>query len=125
MLTPWQYIEIERNAERKSEYYAGEMFEMAGANEAHGLISGNLLALLHTRLRRSACRPFVSDLRVNVPATGLYTYPDIVVASASTSSSTQKPIRYSTPSSSPRSYPRPPKPMTAAASSNTIGPSRT
>src|SRR5262249_27450414 len=37
-------------------------------------------ALLHVRLRRSACRPFFADLRVNIPATGLYTYPDIVVA---------------------------------------------
>lgn len=78
-MTPEQYLEIERNAEYKSEYYAGEMFAMAGASEAHGLISINLAALLHSQLRRSQCRPFVSDLRVNIPATGLYTYPDIVV----------------------------------------------
>src|SRR2546422_1174815 len=79
-LTPEEYLEIERNAERKSEYYAGEMFATAGASEEHGLISANLLVLLHTQLRRSPCRPFISDLRVNIPATGLYTYPDIVVA---------------------------------------------
>ena len=29
-LTPEQYLEIERRAERKSEYYNGEMFAMAG-----------------------------------------------------------------------------------------------
>ena len=34
-LTPEQYLEIEREAEYKSEYYQGEMFAMAGAGEAH------------------------------------------------------------------------------------------
>jgi Uma2 family endonuclease len=79
-LTPEQYLEIERRAERKSEYYDGEMFAMPGAAEEHGLISGNLFAQLHNQLRSSACRPFMANLRVNVPVTGLYTYPDIVVA---------------------------------------------
>jgi Uma2 family endonuclease len=32
-LTPEQYLEIERAAEYKSEYYDGEMFAMAGARE--------------------------------------------------------------------------------------------
>ena len=79
-LTPEQYLEIERKAERKSEYYAGEMFSMAGASKEHGLITVNLVTVLHNQLRRSACRTFVADMRVNIPATGLYTYPDIVVA---------------------------------------------
>ena len=30
-LTPEQYLEIERAAEFKSEYYGGEMFAMGGA----------------------------------------------------------------------------------------------
>lgn len=34
-LTPEQYLEIERKAEFKSEYYNGEMFAMSGAREAH------------------------------------------------------------------------------------------
>src|SRR5438552_6285736 len=79
-LTPERYLEIERKAEWKSEYYAGEMAEMASGNEAHGLIAANLVALLHSQLRRSACRLFAFNMRVNIPATGLYTYPDIVVA---------------------------------------------
>ena len=37
-LTPEQYLEIERKAEFKSEYYQGEMFAMGGAREAHNLI---------------------------------------------------------------------------------------
>ena len=79
-LTPEQYLEIERNAEHRSEYYAGEMFAMAGASAAHEVISGDLFGQLYNQLRGSACRSFSSNLRVNIPETGLYTYPDIVVA---------------------------------------------
>jgi len=79
LLTPEQYLEIERQAERKSEYYQGEMFAMAGAREAHNLISLNAGANLHARLRSLPCRTYVSDMRVRVSATGLYTYPDVVV----------------------------------------------
>jgi len=78
-LTPEQYLEIERKAEYKSEYYQGEMFAMTGAREAHNLIAGNLYAGIHTQLRSRACRVYSSDMRVSVSATGLYTYPDISV----------------------------------------------
>jgi Uma2 family endonuclease len=79
-LTPEQYLEIERKAEYKSEYFEGEMFAMAGAREAHNLIVMNVGAELHTQLRSGPCRVYPSDMRVSVSATGLYTYPDIVVA---------------------------------------------
>ena len=79
-LTPEQYLEIERKAEFKSEYYRGEMFCMAGASENHNLLVGNTVVLLHPQLRRNRCVVYSNDMRVRVGATGLYTYPDIVVA---------------------------------------------
>jgi Uma2 family endonuclease len=78
-LTPEQYLEIERAAEYKSEYYQGEMFAMAGAGEAHNELVGNLVAGLHQQLRSRPCRVYSNDMRVRVSATGLYTYPDVVV----------------------------------------------
>ena len=75
-LTPEQYLAIERAAEYKSEYYAGEMFAMPGAREAHNLIQGNLYVELRRQLRQRACRFYTSDMRVRVNASGLYTYPD-------------------------------------------------
>ena len=33
-LTPEQYLEIERKAEFRSEYYDGEMFAMGGAGDS-------------------------------------------------------------------------------------------
>ena len=78
-ITPQQYLEMERKAEFKSEYYAGEMFAMAGGSEAHSLITGNILNLLWSQLRKRPCLTFNSDMRVLVDATGLYAYPDVSV----------------------------------------------
>ena len=78
-LTPEQYLEIERAAEYKSEYYQGEMFAMAGGNWSHALIVGNVLAALHAQLRSSPCETYHCNMRVHVNATGLYTYPDVLV----------------------------------------------
>jgi Uma2 family endonuclease len=79
LLTPEEYLEIERKAEFKSEYHQGEMFAMAGARETHNLVATNAIRDFANQLRRGPCRVYPSDMRVHVPATGLYTYPDIVV----------------------------------------------
>ena len=42
MMTPQEYLDRERKAEHKSEYYNGEMFAMAGAKEAHNLMEQHL-----------------------------------------------------------------------------------
>jgi Uma2 family endonuclease len=78
-LTPEQYLEIERKAEFKSEYYQGEMFAMAGAKEAHNLIVANVIGDLHQQLRPRPCRVYPSDMRVRVSPGGLYTYPDVTI----------------------------------------------
>jgi Uma2 family endonuclease len=77
-ISPERYLEIERAAEFKSEYYNGEMFAMSGAREAHNLIAANAIAELRQQFRRRSCRVYPSDMRVFVSATGLYTYPDLV-----------------------------------------------
>ena len=78
-LTPEEYLELERKAEYKSEYYHGEMFAMAGASREHNVLAMNLSATLHAQLRRRPCEVYPSDMRVRVGATGLYTYPDVSV----------------------------------------------
>jgi Uma2 family endonuclease len=78
-LTPEQYLAIERKAEFRSEYYRGEMFAMAGASLEHNRIKENLIIEIGARLKGGPCQSFSSDMRVKVSATGLYTYPDIVI----------------------------------------------
>jgi Uma2 family endonuclease len=76
-LTPEEYLEIEDKAEYKSEYYAGEMFAMAGGSDQHSLIAAEALYLLRIQFRGRPCRVYTSDMRIRVGKTGLYTYPDV------------------------------------------------
>ena len=59
-ITPEQYLALERQAKTKSEYFAGEIFAMAGASPEHNLISGNTFGVLWSQLRdqigRASCR---------------------------------------------------------------------
>ena len=78
-ITPEEYLERERAAEFKSEYYNGEVFAMSGGSRNHVLIAGNCQTALRAALKDKACLVFQSDLRVHIPSTDLYTYPDVVV----------------------------------------------
>jgi Uma2 family endonuclease len=78
-LTEAEYLEIERRAEFKSEFFDGEMFAMAGGSPRHSLIAANLIFALKLQLKGGPCRVYTSDLRLKVQASGLYTYPDVSV----------------------------------------------
>ena len=77
-ITPEQYLEIERAAECKSEYYNGEMFAMSGAQRPHIVIVTNVVRELGNQFRGRPCEVYSNDMRVRVSATGLYTYPDVI-----------------------------------------------
>jgi Uma2 family endonuclease len=78
-VTPEEYLTLERKAEYKSEYLHGEIFAMTGASRKHNLIAVNIAGELHRRLKGKACEVYASEMRVKVAASGLYTYPDVVV----------------------------------------------
>jgi len=55
------------------------MFAMAGARWEHCRIRDNIVGELHSLLKESTCQQFSGDMRVCVSASGLYTYPDIII----------------------------------------------
>jgi Uma2 family endonuclease len=73
------YLELERKGPLKHEYYRGEIFALAGSSEAHNLIMTNILTALNVQLRNRPCKVYPSDMRLRIPQTGLYTYPDVSV----------------------------------------------
>ncbi|HLM61477.1 MAG TPA: Uma2 family endonuclease [Pyrinomonadaceae bacterium] len=73
------YLALERESLEKHEYFDGEIFAMAGTSEEHAAISSNINASLNFQLKKRPCKSYQSDLRVHIPATGLYTYPDVMV----------------------------------------------
>ena len=52
---------------------------MAGGSLNHALLTSALIAILHAQLRGKDCRIGSGDLRIFVPETGLYAYPDATV----------------------------------------------
>lgn len=78
-MTPEEYLVWERASETRHQFFRGEVFDMAGASRAHNLIVMNLSGELRNALRQRSCEAYAMDMRVRIPATGLYTYPDLSV----------------------------------------------
>ena len=78
-LTPAQYLDAERAAEFKHEYYNGQTYARPGGSYEHCLIAGNIIAQLHTLLKKRPRDVGSSDLRLRVSPDGLYTYADVLV----------------------------------------------
>lgn len=83
-LSPEEYLAIERQAEYKSEYVDGVMYAMAGGSERHNLIVGNLITELNIQLRKAPCRVYPSDLKVRVPNSKRFFYPDVSIVCGET-----------------------------------------
>lgn len=78
-MTTAEYLEVERKAEYKSEYFNGEMFAMTGAQRLHNLIVSNLIRNVGNQLLARDCNVYPSDMRVKIEKIDKYTYPDIVI----------------------------------------------
>ena len=78
-ITPQEYYIRERAAETKSDYFAGEVFAMAGGSTRHSLICINLYSELRTQLKGKRCGAYDSNQRLKSRHTGLRCYPDATV----------------------------------------------
>jgi Uma2 family endonuclease len=74
-----EYLAGEGTAVGRSEYLNGEIFAMSGGTPRHSRIASNLGAVLNHALLNGPSIVYTSDLRIKIPATGLYTYPDLSV----------------------------------------------
>jgi Uma2 family endonuclease len=78
-LTPDEYLAQERKAEFKSEYLDGVVYALAGASTRHNLITANIIITLGGQLKGRPCRVYPSDLKVRVPNSNRFFYPDVSV----------------------------------------------
>ncbi|MEP6952321.1 MAG: Uma2 family endonuclease [Ginsengibacter sp.] len=74
-----EYLEMEREALEKHEYYKGAIFAMSGTSARHNIISINIIIALGIALKGKSCRPYGSDMRIHIPENSLFTYPDISI----------------------------------------------
>jgi Uncharacterized protein conserved in cyanobacteria len=77
--TPEEYLALEETAINKSEYHDGEIVTITGGTTNHNSIIINLIANLKFGLRGKNYSLFTSDVRLWIPQTRRYVYPDIMV----------------------------------------------
>src|SRR5262245_27819115 len=80
VFTAAEYLALEKASDRKHEFVDGAIVAMAGGRPAHNMLAVNVAAGLLRMTRNRGSATMNSHQRVHVPATGLYTYPDVVVA---------------------------------------------
>lgn len=78
-IPPEDYLAWEAEQTERHEYLDGEVFAMAGAQDRHVTVAGNLYIALRQHLRGSPCRTYMSDMRLQVVASNCYFYPDVLV----------------------------------------------
>jgi Uma2 family endonuclease len=82
-LTLPEYLEFERAANTRHEFFDGQIYAMSCASRQHNRICLNLIQSLGRTLRGTGCSHFGMDMRVKVGESGLYTYPDLLIVCGS------------------------------------------
>jgi len=77
--TPQEYLEWESDAEVRHEFINGEIIPMAGGTTRHNEIVTNLCVFLKPTLRQQGRRLYSENVRLWIPASEVFTYPDLMI----------------------------------------------
>ena len=78
-MTATDYLAWEAAQTERHEFLDGEVWAMAGAEDRHVSIAGNVYMALRQHLRGSPCRTFMSDMKLHAASANSYFYPDVFV----------------------------------------------
>jgi len=78
-LSPEEYLALERNAEYKSEFVDGFVYAMSSASLQHNTIAANVIAELVRQVRDKPCRVLPGDMKVRMPDSSKFFYPNVSV----------------------------------------------
>jgi len=78
-ISPEEYLEKERTAEYKNEYYHGHILAMSGASLKHNIIDRNLVNNIGSFLKGKNCQVLPGNMRVSTPGHDAYMYPDALI----------------------------------------------
>lgn len=77
-VTPDEYLAAERLSDYRSEYLDGGVYPMTGGSINHNQITINLILELGAQLRARPCRVLGVGLKVRLPDSRKFFYPDVV-----------------------------------------------
>ncbi len=78
-VSPEEYLAVERESDTKSEYFDGVVYAMTGASLHHIQIVSNVNTELSTQLRTRPCRALPNEMKVRLPDSRKFFYPDVTV----------------------------------------------
>lgn len=78
-MTAEEYLAFERASDEKHEFADGEIFAMSGGKGPHANVAANIIGAFTVAFVRRSCRVFTSDMRVHIPVTDRFVYPDASV----------------------------------------------
>ena len=78
-MSPEEFLEFERASDIKHEYIGGQIVAMGGAKRNHNIVALNLGSELNRLLEDKDCEAYLADMRVSLPTTNEYAYPDLSV----------------------------------------------
>jgi Uma2 family endonuclease len=78
-VTPEEYLAAERLSETRSEYLDGGVYPMTGGTANHIRIVSNIITQLNNQLDGRPCDVFPTDMKVRLPDSKKFFYPDVVV----------------------------------------------
>ena len=82
-MTHQEFLAWDAHEPLRHEFVRGDVFAMAGAEERHVMVTGNVYVALRAHLRGSPCRTFITDMKLRVEAADAYFYPDVMVTCSS------------------------------------------
>jgi Uma2 family endonuclease len=88
------YLDWEPQQEIRYEYINGDVCAMTGGSIPHNDIAINLLSAVLPQIRAQGFRVNMADVKLQVDASGLYYYPDLIVSCDPQDLNAQKFIRF-------------------------------
>ena len=80
LYTVQEWLELEKTAELRHEFYYGKLIPMAGEAKRANRIATNLIKILDDRMYQRCFNLFDHDVKAEVVFDGIYRYPDLVAA---------------------------------------------
>ena len=73
-----EYLALERAEGIRYEFWHGDVVAMAGATKRHNVLVNALSRHLYPIARKNGCQVFTENVRLKLPATERYVYPDVI-----------------------------------------------
>ncbi|MBO0939531.1 Uma2 family endonuclease [Fibrella sp. HMF5335] len=73
-----EYLALERAEGIRYEFWNGDVVAMAGATKRHNVLVQNTTFSLRAFTRKNGCQVFSENVRMRLPASEKYVYPDVV-----------------------------------------------